>query len=472
MNHVAETEVFNVTRDFTYHAFLLFFQGPNDHPRFVGKGSLAGPELEELLRRGLPIVKEWEYPKTLTVEQLNGPVILRNVLRLVGIASRTVVVSWEYSLHPQNFLGSVLTAVPRMRLSNAAPEIKAALRRLKVEFEGHAYDSALEHTLASDELSKLDPPEGFLRTVIDADIWHRGMTLLEAATYFEVLREELGPAAAHFEQLSEELRAAGRLHLIYSSDEVVTEARLDAVRRAYVENFARLALSEHAYDQQLLSLMMPYFMSLKKKMDEVGAELPRMSVQAAGNRTAMAKMLLEYAAPDFAEMNRIAEGMRGSDGAIPFRQWAERRRAAAVPLPSRQAGAPATTEIELTCAWRDSESLLRELAPYAGEGVKFEVRNRGPRFRGEAMDTAVLVALISAGQVAFNVLITSLIQWRLKTKADGASRIVIKVSNESLEIDVPRDFNSDQIHELVAPRVREFQELTGQDKSQRRIHIE
>ena len=40
--------------------------------------------------------------------------------------------------------------------------------------------------------------EDGLRTVIDAEVWHRGMTLLEASSYFEVLRVELGPAAERF----------------------------------------------------------------------------------------------------------------------------------------------------------------------------------------------------------------------------------------------------------------------------------
>lgn len=451
MNQVAEIVVFNVAREVAYHTFLLFFQC-HDHSEFTGKGSRSEEELRELLMVGRPVVKEWEYPKGFTIDHLNGPAIVRTTMQFVGIASRTVVVSWGYSLHPQNFLGSVLTAIPRMRLKEAAPGIRDALWRLKVDCEGHAFDHVLKHLMAPASLANLDPPEDTLRTVIDAQIWHRGMTLLEAASYFDVLRAEMGQQAALFEQLSEELQMTGRLHLSLASDEGVTEARLDAVRRAYIKNFERLALSEHDYDLQLLSLMMPYFMSLRKSLVELGSELPHMSEQAGGSRTAMAEMLLEYAAPDFAEMNRITEGMPGSNVAIAFRHWAEQRRPVAdddtAPLSSTQSGASTVKEIQLTCAWSDSESLLRELVPYVGDGVKFEVRHHGPRFRGGEIDSTVLVALVSGGAVVVSGLISALMQVRLKKVPDGTGKLVYK-SPSGMTLEVPSNCTMEQLREFA-----------------------
>lgn len=453
MSQVAETEVFNVAREFAYHACLLFFHGPNGHSEFTGKGSRSEEEHRELLTIGRPVVTEWEYPKGFTVDHLNGPVIVRTNMRLVGIASRTVVVSWGYSLHPLNFLGSVLTAMPRMRLRKAAPGIRATLWKLKVECEGHAFDHVLEHLMGQDPIAHLDPPKDSLRTVIDAEVWHRGMTLLEASSYFEVLREELGPAAEFFGELSQELRAAGQLHLLLSSDEGLPDGHIDAVRRAYVENFARLALSEHAYDRELLSSMMPYFMSLKKNLAQVGGELTRMNEQSQGNRTAMAKMLLEYASPDFEEMNRVAQGMAAGDIPLAFRHWAEQRRARAdaapaAPPPSPKSGASTMKEIQLTCAWCDSESLMRELSPYVGDSVKFEVRPRGPRFRGGQLDSTVLVALVSGGAVVVSALINALIQVRAKKAPDGTGKVVIK-SASGTTVEAPRDFTMEQLRELA-----------------------
>lgn len=453
MSQVTEIVVFSVAREVAYHAFLLFFHGHNDHAEFTGKGSRSEEELRELLTVGRPVVTEWEYPKGFTLDHLNGPVIVRTTMRFVGIASRTVVVSWEYSLHPQNFLGSALTAIPRMRLKEAAPEIRATLWKFKVECEGHAYDHVLKHLMGPDPLAHLDPPEDSLRTVIDAEVWHRGMTLLEASSYFEVLCEELGPAAERFEELAQELRMAGQLHLLLSSDEGLPDGHLDAVGRAYVENFARLALSEHAYDQELLSLMMPYFMSLKKNLAQVSAELPRMNEEAQGSRTAMAKMLLGYASPDFEEMNRITQGMPVGDVPLPFRHWAEQRRARAEAVPAEPSASPKNgaslmKEIQLTCAWCDSESLMRELVPYVGDSVKFEVRHRGPRFRGGEIDSTVLVALVSGGAVVVSALINQLIQVRAKKAPDGMGKVIIK-SASGVSIEAPRDFTMEQLRELA-----------------------
>lgn len=452
MSQVTEIVVFNVAREYAYHAFLLFFQC-HDHSEFTGKGSRSEEERRELLPGGRPVVTEWEYLKGFTVDQLNGPVIVRTTMQFVGIASRTVVVSWGYSLHPQTFLGSALTAIPRMRLQKAAPGIREALRRLKRDCEGHAFDDVLQHLMGPLPLAQLDPPEDRLRTVIDADIWHRGMTLLEASSYFEVLREELGSAARHFEELAKELQMAGQLHLLLSSDEGLPDGHLGTVGRAYVENFARLALSENTYDHQLLSSMMPYFMSLQKSLSQVGGELPRMNEEAQGSRTAMAKMLLEYASPDFEEMNRIAEGMPVGDVPLSFRHWAEQRRAraeaaAAGPPPSPQSGASTMKEIQLTCAWCDSESLMRELSPYVGDGVKFEVRHRGPRFRGGELDSAVLVAIVSGGTVVVSALINALMQVRLKRTPDGTSKFVLK-SPSGMSIEAPGNCTMEQLRELA-----------------------
>lgn len=451
MSQVAEMIVMSVAREVAYHTFLLFFQGPNDHAEFTGKGTRSAEELRELLMVGRPLVTEWEYPRSFTVEQMNGPVIVRTTMRFVGIASRTVVVSCEYSLHPQNFLGSVLTAIPRRRLSKAAAGIRATLWNLKVECEGHAYDHVLKHLMGPDPLAHLDPPEGRLQTVIDAEVWHRGMTLLEAASYFKVLRAELGPAAEHFEELAQELRMAGQLHLMLASDERLPDGHLNAVEGAYVENFARLALSEHAYDQELLSLMMPYFMSLKKHLAAVGPQLPRMNEEAQGSRTAMAKLLLGYASPNFEEMNRITEGMSLGHMPLPFRHWAEQRRAraaaaAAAPPPSPNNGASTMKEIQLTCAWCDSESLMSELTPYVGDGVKFEVRNCGPRFRGGELDSTVLVALVAGGSAVVSSLITGIIQW-LATKNE--SKIVLK-SPLGTTVEAPGNSSNERLRELAA----------------------
>lgn len=452
MNQVTEIVVFNVAREYAYHAFLLFFQCHN-HSEFTGQGSRSEEELRKLLSGGRPVVTEWEYLKGFTVEQLNGPVIVRTTMRFVGIASNTVVVSWGYSLHPQTFLGSALTAIPRMRLQKSAPGIREALWRLKGDCEGHAFDHVLQHLMGPLPLAQLDPPEGRLQTVIDAGIWHRGMTLLEASSYFEVLREEMGSDAARFEELAQELRMAGQLHLILSSEEELPGDHLGTVARAYVENFARLALSEHTYDYDLLSSMMPYFMSLKKSLSQVGRELPRMNEEARGSRTAMAKILLEYASPDFEEMNRVAQNMPVGDVPHIFRHWAEQRQARAEtadaePPPPPQSGASTMKEIQLTCAWCDSESLMRELSPYVGHNVKFEVRHRGPRFRGGELDSGVLVAIVSGGAVVVSALINALIQVRVKKIPDGTGKFVVK-SSSGISFEAPSSCTMEQLRELA-----------------------
>ena len=105
-------------------------------------------------------------------------------------------------------------------------------------------------------------------------------------------------------------------------------------------------------------------------------------------------------------------------------------------------------EIQLTCTWCDSESLLRELVPYVGDGVKFEVRHHGPRFRGGEIDSTVLVALVSGGAVVVSGLINALMQVRLKKVPDGTGKLVYK-SPSGMTLEVPSNCTMEQLREFA-----------------------
>jgi hypothetical protein len=105
-------------------------------------------------------------------------------------------------------------------------------------------------------------------------------------------------------------------------------------------------------------------------------------------------------------------------------------------------------EIQLSCAWCDSESLKRELAPYVGNTVRFNVRTQVQRFRGSGIDNTVLVALVTGGSVAVSALITALIQWRAKKAPDGTGKIVLK-SSSGITVEVPRDFSDERLREII-----------------------
>ncbi len=105
-------------------------------------------------------------------------------------------------------------------------------------------------------------------------------------------------------------------------------------------------------------------------------------------------------------------------------------------------------EIQLFCTWCDSESLMRELAPYVGNTVRFEVRNQAPRFRGSGIDSTIVVALVTGGSVAVSAIITALIQWRAKKAPDGTGKIVLK-SSSGITVEVPRDFSDERLREII-----------------------
>lgn len=263
----------------------------NEFSRFEGEGRRSEHELQNLLNTGRPVISEWQYPKSLKIEQLHGPLRLRIELLFKTLASRTVVVIAKSSVHAKNLLGSVIKTVQRVLSKKDVPVFREVLWQLKNGLEGHAYDDVLSHFVLPDPLAKLDPPEDALRTVIDAQVWHHGMTLLEAASYFNVLREEAGADARDFAQLSEELQALGQLYLSVSISEG-TDFNLDTVRYTYVDNFARLAVSEKEYDQDLVATMMIYFMSLHKNLTRFKQDFMGLHEQAKGDRGTMRDLLI------------------------------------------------------------------------------------------------------------------------------------------------------------------------------------